>query len=109
MYYSKYSSFSLDQIRSEKYDSLCQVLLSLCKNEKIKERMEAILYEGGFDDFSVTTGTTKNNPFIESKKRIAFAHLLLKNPETFDNIITYFIVLVLSLFSTSVMIYKKNN
>lgn len=84
MFYSKYSDYSPEQIKTEKYEALCQVLLKKCKDSKTKERMEAILYEGGFDDFSVNTDVTKNNPNIERKKRVAFAYLLATNPETFD-------------------------
>ena len=46
--------------------------------------MEAILYEGGYDNFSVNTGLTKNNQLIERKRRIGYAYLLATNPETFN-------------------------
>lgn len=53
-----------------------------------KEKWNGILYEGEFDDFSVNGKfhmerevLYKNNPFIESNKRLNMAYLLLKNPQ----------------------------
>lgn len=84
MFYNKYSDYSLEQIKTEKYEALCQELLSMAKNDKVKEKMKAILYEGGYGNFSVNTGLTKNNEFIERKKRIGYAYILATNPETLD-------------------------
>ncbi len=86
MSYSKYSHYhySPEQIRTERYEKLCEQLLSIAKDDKVKEKMQAVLYEGEYDDFSVNTGLTKNNPIIESRKRAAYAFLLATNPETFD-------------------------
>lgn len=84
MFYNKYSDYSPEQIKTEKYEALCQELLSMAKNDKVKEQMEAILYEGGYGNFSVNTGITKNNEFIERKKRIGYAYILATNPETLD-------------------------
>lgn len=64
----EYSDYSPKQIRTEKYEELCQILLSMAKDDKVKEKMEAVLYEGGYDDFAVNAGLTKNNPYIERKK-----------------------------------------
>lgn len=84
MFYSKYSDYSPEQIKTENYEKLCKQFLSIAKDDKVKEKMQAVLYEGGYDDFSVNTGLTKNNEFIERKKRIGYAYLLATNPETFD-------------------------
>lgn len=84
MFYNKYSDYSPEQIKTEKYEALCQELLGMAKNGKVKEQMKAILYEGGYGNFSVNTGLTKNNEFIERKKRIGYAYILATNPETFD-------------------------
>lgn len=84
MFYNKYSDYSPEQIKTEKYEALCQELLGMAKNDKVKEQMEAILYEGGYGDFSVNTELTKNNEFIERKKRIGYAYILATHPETFD-------------------------
>ncbi len=80
----KYSDYSLEQIKTGSYERLCNLLLSMAKNDKIKEKIQSILYEGGYGDFSVNTGLTKNNRAIEIKKRIGYAYLLVSNPETFD-------------------------
>lgn len=84
MFYNKYSDYSPEQIKTEEYEALCQELLSMAKNVKVKEQMEAILYEGGYGNFSVNTGLTKNNEFIERKKRIGYAYILATNPETLN-------------------------
>lgn len=53
-----------------------------------EEKWNGILYEGGFDDFSVNGNfhmekevLYKNNPVTESRKRLDMAYLLLKNPQ----------------------------
>jgi hypothetical protein len=51
---------------------------------KLKQKWNGILYEGGYDDFTVNTDMTKNNPDIERKKRAGYAYLLATNPETFE-------------------------
>lgn len=84
MFYSKYSDWSPEEIMSEDYENLCKHLLSMAKDEKIKSRMQGILYEGGYDGFLVDTGLTRNDPCMERKRRIGFAYLLATNPETFD-------------------------
>ena len=40
MWYSKYSNYSPDQIINEDYEKLCVILLSMVKDEKIKEIMK---------------------------------------------------------------------
>lgn len=80
----KYSSFELNQIITPNYEALCKQLLDVVKNEKIRERCRKILYQGGYDDFSVNSEMTNNRPYIEREKRLQFAYLLATNPETFE-------------------------
>ncbi len=40
MFYSKYSDFSPEQIITEDYEKLCIQLLSIVKDEQIKEKMK---------------------------------------------------------------------
>jgi len=86
MYYSKYSDYSPEQIIDESYENICNLILEGCKNEEIKEKVHSILYEGGYEDFSVSTEELhiRNNPFLEGKRRIGFAYLLATHPETFE-------------------------
>lgn len=56
-------------------------------------KCNGILYEGGFDNFSVNGSLHmgeevlyKNNPSIESKKRLNMAYLLLTNPKMIETI-----------------------
>lgn len=57
----------------------------------LEGKWNGILYEGGFDNFSVNGGFhmerrefLKNNPTIESEKRLNMAYLLLKNPQMIE-------------------------
>ncbi len=86
-----YSNYSIDQITSPIYEQVAQKLLSLAKNEEMKRKMEGILYEGGFDNFSINGNFAmerevlfKNNPTIEASKRLNMAYLLLTNPKIID-------------------------
>ena len=80
----KYSNFELDQIITPNYEVLCKQLLDIVNDEKIRERCSKILYDGGYDDFSVNSEMTNNRPYIEREKRLQFAYLLATNPETFE-------------------------
>ena len=84
MFYSKYSDYSPEQIKREKYEELSKQLLAIAKDNNVKEKMQAVLHEGGYGNFSVNIGLTKNNPFIEREKRIGYAYLLATHPETFE-------------------------
>lgn len=84
MFYNKYSDYSPEQIKTEKYLAFCHELLNMAKNDKVKKQMESILYEGGYGDFSFNTGLTRNNEIIERKRRIGYAYILATNPETLD-------------------------
>lgn len=44
------------------------------------------MYDGGFDEFTINSGRTKNNPYMEGTKRLSFAYLMSNHPETFDKI-----------------------
>lgn len=59
----------------------------------LKEKWNGILYDGGFDDFSVNGDlymeeevSYKNNPGIEGRKRMDMAYLLLNNPQMVETI-----------------------
>lgn len=84
MFYSKYSDYSPEEFKIRKYIELSQELIGIAKDDNVKKRVEAILYEGGYDDFSVNTGLTRNNIPIEMKRRIGYAFTLATNPETMD-------------------------
>lgn len=86
-----YSNYLIDQITSPIYEQVAQKLLSLTKNEEIRRKMKGILYEGGFDNFSINGEFAmqrkvlfKNNPTIEASKRLDMAYLLLTNPKVID-------------------------
>ena len=58
---------------------------------RLEEKWNGILYEGGFENFSVNGSfhmereiLYKNNPGIEAKKRLNMAYLLLKNPQMIE-------------------------
>lgn len=52
---------------------------------KLKKKCNGILYEGGYDNFSVNSGLMNiDRPQLERSKRIGMAYLLATNPETFE-------------------------
>lgn len=83
----KHSLFELEQIQNDMngYRKLCNMFLGLAKDEETKSKLEEILYSGGYQDYSLSSGlSSKDNPMIEGKRRIAMAYLLVRNKETFD-------------------------
>lgn len=87
----KYSDYTIDQIKDPMYEKVAQKLLSLAKDEDTNLKLNGILYEGGFDEFSVNGNfhmekkvLYKNNPSIEQTKRLNMGYLLLKNPQMFS-------------------------
>lgn len=88
MFYSKYSDYSYEQIveDSESYKYISSKFLERYGDTSDIEKMKSILFEGGFDDFTINSGRTKNNPLLEGNRRIAYAYLLANHPETFDKI-----------------------
>ena len=52
------------------------------------------MYQGGFENFSINTQKTRNDALLEGNRRLQYAYLLAKHPETFnkmqkDNIILF--------------------
>ena len=86
-----YSDYSNERIVTPMYDKVAQKMLTLIENEEIKRKMNGILYEGGFDNFSVNGSFHmeeqvfyKDNPRIESSRRLNMAYLLLTNPQMLE-------------------------
>lgn len=88
MFYSKYSDYMPEQIIDEKYQQDCNELLNKVTDAEKKQKMKSILYEGGYEDFSVNSELLmKNNPDIEREKRLEIASVIADNPETFDMLV----------------------
>ena len=85
----KYSDFSLNQLMSnESYELFCNRLLNLPLDSNTYEKLESILYNGGYKEYSLTSNlSNRDNPKIEMERRIGMAYLLLRNPETFDALV----------------------
>ena len=83
-----YSPFSLEQIREafRNYDELCEIFNDLIPEES-KGILGEILNEGGYNGFAFRTGMSKDSPLIEGQRRFAMAYLLLRNPNTFEEIV----------------------
>ncbi|MBQ8659444.1 MAG: hypothetical protein IJ475_01210 [Bacilli bacterium] len=83
-----YSPFSLEQIRESfrNYDELSEIFNDLIPEES-KGILSEILNEGGYNGFAFRTGMSKDSPLIEGQRRFAMAYLLLRNPNTFEEII----------------------
>ena len=88
MFGSKYSSYSYDQVSGPLYEKVASVLKEVARDDKTREKMDAILKEGGFHEYGVSCSKhlTRDNPTIEAERRIEMAYLLAHYPETFDSI-----------------------
>ena len=85
-----YLGYSIEQIMSEcsNYQSICNLFFELVKDvDKIK--LKEILYEGKFNEFYLNSQISSNdNPFREAQRRVEMAYLFIKNPETFDVLVS---------------------
>jgi len=92
VFYSDYSDYSPDQIIDDKYKQIAEKILEMADTEECREKMKGILYEGGFEQFSVNLSDEnyipkyKDSPLHESKRRLHYAYLLAKNPDMFESI-----------------------
>lgn len=85
--YNKYSNYRFEQICTKRYKEAIEYFSSQGINEEIKRKLNGILYEGGYDDFSVNRGANSpDNASYEEERRINFASLLLSDPKTFEKI-----------------------
>ena len=87
-FYSKYSNYDQEQICDNFFKKTARDLEERNMDKKTAGLLQKILYEGGFDDFTVNTNrTNKDNPRLEAQRRKCFASLLLSDPKTFDLIV----------------------
>lgn len=86
----QYSDYELKKIREYPiFDELCDCFFELSQSETMKEKLESILYEGGYKDYSISSKIcNKDNPEIELKRRISMAYLLVRNEDTFDKLVS---------------------
>ena len=82
----KYSVYSYEQIMKDpNYQKICNMFLSLSKDEETTRKLQSILYYGGYLDYSVSSNImSKNSPSVERQNRISAAYLIIRNPETFN-------------------------
>lgn len=92
----QYSDYKIEQLLEvPKYRTICECFLSLVESEEDKEILTSILVNGGYNNYSCTSNMcNKDNPRIESQRRISMAYLFIKNRETFD----YFVENNINLF-----------
>lgn len=81
----KYTDYTIED---NDYKKISDMFFALVKDDQTKEKLESILYEGGYKDFGLSTHiTNKDNPLIEMQRRISMANLLVQNPKTFDKLV----------------------
>ena len=84
----EYSLWKLDDLmKYSHYKELCDMFLNLAKDDETKEKLESILYYGGYKDYCVSSGTGMDSEFLEIRRRLSIAYLIIRNPETFDEIV----------------------
>ena len=92
-----YSDYPYEQLIKEakNYQNACQLFLQLTTNKSMREKMQSILYNGGYQNYSLNTGlANKDNPMLEIQRRLSMGYLLLTNEEAFD----YFVENNINLF-----------
>ncbi len=83
----EYTEFGLEGILEDVpgYQKACDKFLELAPDRETKEKLEGILYKGGYKDYGISSQLGgRNNYVIEAQRRVTMAHLLLRNSETFD-------------------------
>ena len=77
--------YTLDQILKYSYPDVCNVFFDIAPSDESRLVLEEILLRGEYDGFKFASDLPhKDNPSIESDRRIAMANLYLRNPETFE-------------------------
>ena len=86
---SQYSDYSLRQIiEPPKIKDIFNKFFELATDDKIKSKLQEILYNGGVDGFGFSTHLlNQDNPFIEAQRRIAMANLYITQPDTFNTLV----------------------
>lgn len=93
LFYYKYSDYSSEQVMNDSYKQIAELIQKLATTEEVKEKINSILYEGGFEGFSVNLDSReyipghKDSPSHEAERRLQYAYFLAKNPEAFDAMI----------------------
>ena len=79
-----YSNYSEMIVNDERYRERCEKLLARASDEEVKRKMSGILYEGGFDNFSVNSQMgERDNPDMEKERRLWTSYILATNPQAF--------------------------
>ncbi len=85
----EYSDYGLEGIKEDVpgYQKLCDMFLGLAKDKETKDKLESILYRGGYEDYGMASNLGGiDNYVIEAQRRAATADLLIRNPKTFDSL-----------------------
>lgn len=83
-----YPFFELSRLMChQEYKSICDRFFSLAKDEETKQKLESILYKGGYKDYNPSGGIGRDNPLIDIQRRIGLAYLIIRNPKTFEQIV----------------------
>lgn len=83
----EYSEFGLEGILDtvKGYQKACDMFFELAPNKETKEKLESILYKGGYKDYGISSKLGGRNDYaIEARRRLAMAYLLVRNPNTFE-------------------------
>ena len=85
-----YSDYELKDI--EKYPFFRKVgnmFFELVENDEQKEKLEGVLYEGGYNGYKLCSEVcSKNNSYLEMERRLAMGYLLVRNEDTFDELVS---------------------
>lgn len=84
----KYSIYTEKIMSDPRYLEHCKLLMEMVKDKTYLPVMEGVLYEGGYDGFNISSQLgEKDNPDMESHRRLWMGYLLATNPEAFETIV----------------------
>lgn len=86
----QYSNYELERVsRNKIFPELCNCFFELVQSDTMREKLESILYDGGYKDYGLCSNIcSKDNPDIEFRRRVSMAYLLVRNEETFDELVS---------------------
>lgn len=81
--------YGLEQIMNscENYQEICELFFELARDNEVRINLENILYNGKYKDSYIDSKMmNRGSSFIEAYRRISMADLLVRNPETFEEL-----------------------
>jgi hypothetical protein len=83
----EYSAYNPREFQTDNIQRIKEAFLQFAKDDETKSKIAGVLENGGFNDYSVNEYSklmNRDNPKIETIRRIGMAFLISQYPETFN-------------------------